>query len=117
MRATGYKSIISQLHYGKVPTGYDGTVMFYTLDKTYLNGYRYTNGKITADVSVVIPVNNSGQQIQSTGKQTDVLDEPTCTETDYYLELCDWGGPASNPYEFFNGCKDYYEGSTIECTD
>lgn len=119
LTVSGTKSTVKNFYYGSVPAGFSGTVLYYTLNRQYLNGYRYKNGKITADISVVVPVTTTGnQQVASVnGTKTNMVAAPTCYEVDYYQEYCEWGGTADDPYEYFHGCDETYIGSTIECDD
>ncbi|WP_295653495.1 hypothetical protein [uncultured Mucilaginibacter sp.] len=39
-------SVIPYVHYNNIPANFSGQVMFYTLNRQFINGYNYVNGKI-----------------------------------------------------------------------
>lgn len=48
----GSHSVMDKLHYNQVPYGFTGMILYYTLDRQYINGYRYLNGVIQGTVSL-----------------------------------------------------------------
>lgn len=60
------KEVIKSLHYGEVPPGFCGMILYYTLDRQYINGYHFTYG--IADGTITFPSTAGQQQIQSVGK-------------------------------------------------
>lgn len=56
-----HKSVIGQLHYRQIPATFSGEIFYYSLNKTFINGYRFTNGKVTGTVIVPPPAANVTQ--------------------------------------------------------
>jgi len=48
----GSHSVLNKLHYNQVPYGFTGMILYYTLDRQYINGYRYVNSTIQGTVSL-----------------------------------------------------------------
>lgn len=66
---------------------YDGSVLFYDLNGTFCNGWKYVDGKIVATISPRIPIENDGEQPSSAATRAMVLDcHPVCYT--YYDEEC-----------------------------
>lgn len=47
-----YQSTIDQLHYTVIPSTFTGQVLYFTLDKQFINGYAWQNGILTSTVSL-----------------------------------------------------------------
>jgi hypothetical protein len=61
----GTTSKIKQVHYMSIPNGFNGQVLYYTLNKHFVNGYNYVDGKING-AFIPTDVNNDKQQTLST---------------------------------------------------
>jgi len=85
------KSVIANLHYKQIPSTFTGSIIFYTLDRHFINGWRYNAGQIVAKLGTPGAASaNSTQQVNSTNKQVNVA-KPTCGGvTVYWEEDCEY---------------------------
>lgn len=67
-----HKSVMSSMHYTQVPATFSGIVIYYTLDRKFINGYRFKNGKKISKMGM--PAANSSQQIASLTKRVNVAE-------------------------------------------
>jgi len=84
------QSVIKDLHYKQIPSTFTGLIIFYTLDRHFLNGWRYSNGKIAGAIGAPTSIAGSSIQTNSTSKKVNVAQQScgytVITETDgYYL--------------------------------
>ena len=82
--SAGYQSVINQLHYKQVPNTFTGNVLYFTLDRQYLNGYAWSNGAISKAVSLGTASTQQQTQVNRVSKlKTDVLQLTNCSSTVY----------------------------------
>jgi len=89
-----HKSVIGNLHYRQIPATFTGVVVFYTLDRKFINGFRYNNGrKVAALNGTKGGSSNSKLQVNSTGKTVNVAepepDPDDCGGETVYWDLDD----------------------------
>jgi hypothetical protein len=99
-------SVINDLHYRQIPATFSGQILFYTLDKKYMKGYHYTNGKIAGTIGIVLGNTTSSLQIASTKLKTNLASYEPCGANDVYWV---WYNP-NNPddYEELYLYTEYY---------
>ncbi|HVW96139.1 MAG TPA: hypothetical protein VHA56_09245 [Mucilaginibacter sp.] len=107
------RPIIKQLHYGRIPSAFSGVILYYSLDRQFINGYRFKNGKPDGIVSFS---ENSGSQPKINSLQTDNM-QASCTTYDVWETYCEWGGTVDDPYEYFHGCSERYLGYYTVCEE
>lgn len=115
------KNLLKEVHYKTIPKGFNGQVMFYSLDRKYLNGYNYVNGNITGTISITPKKNNEMFKVQTLSNKKKNLKEEYCEYIDvystgycganYYIQ--DDGSP-SQPYYW---CVDGIYLGTIKICD
>ncbi|MEX8547584.1 MAG: hypothetical protein V5804_08290 [Mucilaginibacter sp.] len=66
-------SVISNIHYNHIPSKFNGQIMFYTLDKKFINGYQYNEGKIIKAFSPKATNSNNDKTILSNEGKKRVL--------------------------------------------
>ena len=64
--AAGYQPVLGQVHYKRIPLGFTGKILYFTLGRQFINGYRWNNGGISNTLSISAPVTHQ-LQTQSTG--------------------------------------------------
>lgn len=100
---------------------FDGKVLFYELNGTFINGWKYTNGKITGSIAPVMEENTDKPQsrawVEDCYTDYDYEIEQVC-EDDYYIEYDEeygesyvieshcWDEYVQVPYEV---CDEYWE--------
>lgn len=100
---------------------FDGKVLFYELNGTFINGWKYTNGKITGSIAPVIEEDTDKPQsrawVEDCYTDYDYEIEQVC-EDDYYIEYDEeygesyvieshcWDEYVQVPYEV---CDEYWE--------
>lgn len=110
LTAPGSHSVIQDLHYNNIPLGFNGLIVYYTLDRQYINGFHYTNGVLDGPTSI------SGQQSQGPAVNSLKTNlEEACTTYDVFQTYCEYGGTVDDPYKYSHGCEDVYEGSFTVC--
>ncbi len=65
LKSPDSSSVIADVHYNKIPSKFNGQVMFYTLDKKFINGYQYNEGKIIKAFSPKATNSNNDKTILS----------------------------------------------------
>ena len=93
---------------------FTGVVYYNRLDGSFVNGWRYTNGAITAAISPAAPGTPASQAVQNVNKQhVDVAQETDCTTTTttIYWEQCSYHTNDVN-YEYPYGCFIYTTSSS-----
>lgn len=80
------KSTIKDLHYRQIPTTFSGKVLFFTLDRKFINGYKYSAGKSIGSIVGIFTKSAGGKQVQSI--KTPLKIEYVCEEDDYYWYEC-----------------------------
>ena len=112
LTAPGKHSVMNNLHYNQIPSGFTGEILYYTLDLNFINGIHYTNGAIDETVTVLPP--GSGQTTSVNSLQPN--ESETCTLVPIYQTYCEWGGTPDDPYKEPHGCTTSVVGTTIECS-
>jgi hypothetical protein len=114
---TTKQSLIRYVHYNSVPAGFNGEVMFYSLTNQFINGYKYTNGKIKGEYLPAKPVGTGGGNIQSIGPKVNTM----YVETYCFYDYLDtgWIDPNSGVYNPVQStgslvCYNNYFGSMSE---
>ena len=67
--AAGYQPMLGQVHYRQVLQGFTGSVYYFGLNRQYMNGYRWKQGRITKTVSLqtVAPAAQPQRQVNASG--------------------------------------------------
>jgi len=109
-----HQSVIGNLHYRQIPATFSGQILYYTLDKKYINGYLFTNGKITGIVTMGAGPTTK-QQVA--GLQTNVAqDADPCGWLDEYCEDNCGGPPAGNSVLYATpACSSEYALYYVDC--
>ncbi|MCC8408250.1 hypothetical protein LJ707_04865 [Mucilaginibacter sp. UR6-1] len=106
-------SVAKDVHYDYVPTNFNGLILYYTLDKSFMGGYRYSGGKPTKNISLNDKKLPGTSNVRN-GLKVNLVQ--TCVTYDVYEVWCEWGGTPDNPYQYFHGCDETYIGSVTECS-
>ena len=103
------KSVIKNVHYQNIPKTFNGVVLFYSLNKKFINGYRYKNGTISGIINASSTVTNAQGVVTESKARMLVLADPGTDGCDTELEIddyvCYYGGTPDDPNQFFNGCE------------
>jgi len=108
---SNHRSAIKNVHYNRVPSGFSGVILYYSLDKQFINGYHLKNGFVDGDISFP----GTGQQTKTINSIKPADMALPCTTYDVFETWCDYGGTVDDPYEFQNGCGEELIGSFTAC--
>ena len=88
MHITGSSTAqVNAVHYGSVPAGFSGTVLYTTTEGVFVNGFTYTNGQIT---HIAKPA-NGGQAVarkRTDGLKTHLAQQCTIEPVAVYSRTC-----------------------------
>lgn len=94
----GSRSVMDKLHYNQVPYGFNGMILYYNLDRQYINGYRYVNGGIQGTVSLTTTPPVTSEKSVNSVKPNEAL---SCDFSPIYAMVCTSDGGAT--YSFTCG--------------
>ena len=107
----GSPSMIDSLHYLQIPSAFNGQVLYFTLDRQFINGYAWQQGTI---INALTPTSASGpgtQTTQSMNPKINSLFYNCTTEAVTYLgvQVTDVGFPPWVPTVNFSYTPGYIE--------
>ncbi|MFD1256393.1 hypothetical protein ACFQ3S_06250 [Mucilaginibacter terrae] len=108
----GSVSVIDKVGYGYMPAKFNGLVMYFGLDKKFINGYRFTGGKPVKKVT--LSVKDAGSAAVTNTKKPNLIE--VCEIFDVYYSWCNWVGTADNPHQSYNCTEPTYVYTETECT-
>lgn len=107
---------IRNVSYNHIPYNFTGYILYYNLDKTFVNGFKVHYGKVTKSVSVVnSPAGEQTKQVLSAGHKN--ATEDVCTVEPIYNSWCQWAETTVNDHYIysFNGCTQNIVGYAVQC--
>ncbi|MBS1532006.1 MAG: hypothetical protein JSU01_17025 [Bacteroidetes bacterium] len=98
LASAGSKSVLDKMHYGEVPLGFSGLILYYTFGLTFINGYHFTNGIVDKTVTLSSTDPNSTKTTNSLQ-----VDQTTCMVYPLFETDCTTGtAPDGTVYD--QGC-------------
>ncbi|MFD1256806.1 hypothetical protein ACFQ3S_08350 [Mucilaginibacter terrae] len=105
--------VINEVKYNQIPYRFNGIILYYNFNKTFINGYRVKNGNAVEPVSITTNLPEENKSTLNYKKLT----EPACTVTAIYDSWCEWAESTVNGhYNYsFNGCHQTIVGYETRC--
>jgi hypothetical protein len=107
--------IINEVKYNFTPVRFSGQILYYSLDKKFINGFKYKKGKVVGTVKLF---EDNKSQKQTTSNYTK-LNDSQCNVEAIYNSWCEWSSHTLNDgsvYYDWHGCHQSIVGYELACS-
>ncbi|MDP9078435.1 MAG: hypothetical protein M3O71_13460 [Bacteroidota bacterium] len=114
--AQGSQPVLNLVRYQQIPKTFSGNVLYFTLDRQYINGYKWDNGVITKTLSLNSTTTQNTKQVNSKGTLKTNTVVADCVTTTYELYSYTYGNGVLTNTEDLGTIEvetcDYYDNGT-----